>query len=423
MLIELVGINHRTAPVDVREKAAVRASKLADSLAGLREYAAQGVVLSTCNRTEIYLAGESGCHDAGLRFLETHLGHNGCDMSRHIYSFRDSEAVEHLFRVAAGLESMIVGEHEILGQVKQALDAAVEAAMASAPLRHLFQAAIRTGRRVRQETGISKNALSVSSVAVDLAEQVVGDLAGCQMLVIGAGEAGGLVARAARDRGVKRILVSSRTERRALALASSLDGTSVKMAELAPALDACDIVVTCAYAPRWILDAAKIQEAVSRRPDRPMVIIDIAVPRNVEPSVAGMNNVFLHNIDDLVKIADANRRQRQGEVRKAEAIISDEVAGFNAWRHDYEVKPLVSNLMQKAEDIRQAQLSKTLKKLRPMTEEERYNLDMMTRSIVIKLLQDPIKYIKAHGNGNGDGARTISRVFQLEQEEEKCEKE
>ena len=234
MHVSLVGVNHRTAPVAIREKLAIRSAKLSDSLLLLHRYVSQGIILSTCNRTEVYAVHGDGCHaeEASLNFLKAYLNIPDADLLQYAYVASGKEAVEHLFRIACGLNSMIVGEYEVLGQVGHALEVAEKAGMVNLPLRHIFQSAIRTGRRVREETGISKNALSISSVAVDLAARVVGDLQSSKILVIGAGEAGGLVVKVARDRGASRIVVASRTQERAATLAATLGGIPISLNNL-----------------------------------------------------------------------------------------------------------------------------------------------------------------------------------------------
>lgn len=410
----LVGINHRTAPVAIREKAAIRAGKLPESLALLHDYLPRGIILSTCNRTEVYAVSRDSSYarEASLNFLKAHLDIPEATLLKHIYVLTDKTAIEHLFRTACGLDSMIVGEYEVLGQVRQALETAEKVKMVSLPLRHLFQSAIRTGRRVREETGISKNALSVSSVAVELATRIIGGLKNCKMLVIGAGEAGRLVAKAARERGASHILVASRTRERASTLAEALGGIPIALSNLVEALNTSDIVVACAEAPHWIVTVPQVTEAMRNR-QLPLVIMDIAVPRNVEPAVAQIKNIFLYNIDDLTDIAKTNQRQRQGEIQKAEAIITTEVAKFTAWWQAFETRPLVTALMQKAEEIRRTQLNKTLKNLRPLSAEEQDNLEAMTKSIITKILQHPVHYLKANANHSGDYARILSELFQL----------
>ena len=418
MNICLVGVNHRTAPVAIREKAAIRAGKLNEALQLLRSYVSPGVILSTCNRTEVFTvtSGESHTEAAILAFLQAHLDVPDTALLKHTYILNDEAALEHLLRTACGLDSMIVGEYEVLGQVGQALEAAEKARMVNLPVRHLFQSAIRTGRRVREETEISKNALSVSSVAVDLATEVIGDLKSCKMLVIGAGEAGRLAAKAAKDRGVSQITVASRTRERASRLATALGGHPISMKRLVEELDSCSLVMACADAPHYLLDVPQIENAMKRRPELPLVIIDIAVPRNVAPAVSQIDNVFLHNIDALSSVAEQNRKQREGETQKVAEIITAEMTEFSTWWQSLEVRPVVKALMKKAEGVRHTQLNKTLKKLRPLSSEELDDLEAMTRSIVTKLLQEPINYLKANTNNNGKYADLVNELFRLEVE-------
>ncbi len=413
MQLSLVGINHQTAPVAIREKVAVRTEGLLDSLSLLRSYLPQGVILSTCNRTEIYATGNSpiDLEKASLRFLIERAGVSGTSLRRHVYLLKDSGAAHHLFRTTSGLESMIIGEFEVLGQVKQALEIAEQADMVNLPLRQVFTNALQTGRRVREETGISRNALSVSSVAVDLAAGIVGDLEQNRMLVIGAGEAGRLVAKVAKDRRIARIVIASRTKERARVLAETLQGIPADLDSLDNELNTATIVVTCAGAPHRILSASRVHKAMCNRPDLPLVIVDIALPRNVEPEVGRINNVFLYNIDDLTAISEANRKQREDETQKAEKIVAEEIEKFNLWWQQLDVRPLVGALMSKAERIRSAQLDITLKKLPPLSAEQREDLEAMTKSIVARILNDPIQFLKA--NTNGYHAEALRELFQL----------
>lgn len=412
MLFSLVGVNHQTAPVSIREKVAISVEKLGDALSQLHAYVPQGIILSTCNRTEIYATDSSGdAQKASLEFLRARLNVSPDSLPRYIYIAKDKDVAEHLFRVASGLESMIVGEYEVLGQIGQALEAAEKAGMVNLPLRHIFHSALRTGRRVREETGISRNALSVSSVAVDLAERIVGDLKQCRMLVIGSGEAGRLVAKAARERGTSQIVIANRTRERAEALAEALQGIPIGMDGVADELHRANIVVACAASPRRLLEAGRIETAMKDRPELPLVIIDIALPRNVAPGAAQVKNVHLYNIDALTEISNLNRKQREGEIQHAEAIIAEEVGKLASWWQDYDVRPMVSALMSKAEAIRSAQLGKTLRKLRPLSKEEQANLEAMTQSIVNKLLNDPVQFLKKNGNSNY--CQMVNDIFHL----------
>ena len=255
-------------------------------------------------------------------------------------------------------------------------------------------------------------------MAVNLAKEVVGDLDDCKVLVIGAGEVGRLVARAARERGASQIVVYSRSHKKALALAEALGCASVASGNLTEELTNADIAISCTAAPHTVLRLDQVERVMCVRPDRPLVIIDIAVPRDVAPEVKQLDNVFLYNIDDLTQISDLNRRQREGEIRKAEEIIAAEVANFASWWQAFEVRPIVSALMGKAERVRRLQLNRTLKKLRPLSDEERYSLEMMTKSIVAKILQDPILYLKTNANASGDYAEMINELFQLDREKQ-----
>lgn len=415
MYVSLVGVNYSTTPIKFREKFAIGTDKLHDSLLLLQHYVPHGIILSTCNRTEIYAVDNESTEEASINFLSAVTGVPFVDLLPHIYLRKNETAFNHLFRIASGLESMIVGEYEILGQVGQALEAAEQAGMVNLTLRQVFQSAIRTGRRTREETGISKNALSVSSVAVDMAARVVGELGNCKLLVIGAGEAGRLVVKIAKDRGVSEVVVASRTLERASALAGTLGGKPIGLNKLAEELNNTDVVVTCAGAPHRILGVHHLEQAMSQRPEIPLVIIDIAVPRDVEPAVKQIENVFLYDIDDLSEVSALNRQQRESEIQQAQEIITEEVSKLVAWWRSNAVRPVVSALMKKTEDIRYAQLTKTLKKLRPLSDEERENLDAMTKSIVTKILKDPIQYLKSNVN-NQDYADIVSKLFRLNTE-------
>jgi glutamyl-tRNA reductase len=416
MHLSLVGINHHTAPVALREKVSVRTGHLPETLQNMKQSMESGIILSTCNRTELYSleAQDHGREWRSCTFLQDYFGISQAELNEYTYRFMDREATQHLFRVACGLDSMVIGEYEVLGQVKNSLEAAENAGVASLPLRRIFTDAIRTGRRVRDETAISKNALSISSVAVDLAGRVVGDLASCRMLVIGAGEAGRLVAQAARDRGTRNAKVASRTFERATALAETLGGTPIHYENIVEEIESADLIISCADAPHHILTPFQVSPAMKKRPDAPLVIIDIAVPRNVEPAVGQMENVFLYNIDHLNEISEQNRRAREEEAGKAEEVIAFEVDRFDAWWQTHAVRPAIRALMARGDRIRTTHLQKTLKKLPPLTDEQRESLEKMTEAIVNKLLQEPIDYLKSCG-GSPVGSDIVSRVFNLEE--------
>jgi glutamyl-tRNA reductase len=421
----MVGIDHNTTPIASRERLAVNTAQLRDVLPSLSSYLYPSVILSTCNRTEVYTVGSDShfAQQASIHFLKDHANINDSELLPYVYVYQDRQAIEHLFRVASGLDSMIIGEFEILGQVGQALEVAEQAQTVDLPLRNLFQSAIRTGRRVREETLIGRNALSVSSVAVDLATEVVGDLSSRNILVIGAGEAGRLVAKAAKERGGRQIAVISRSWHSASALAAALGGRPAVFRDLNEELDNSDIVICCTAAPHTVLGINRIEETMQARPERPLVIIDIAVPRDVEPGVERIKNVYLHNIDDLVQISYSNHKLREEEIRQAEAIVKAEVDRFTSWWQTLEVRPTVSALVKKAESIRRAQLNLTLRRLPGLSDEEQHRLEAMTKAIVRKILHDPIQSLKGNVDRNVHTRESyiqlVRELFRLDEEKQK----
>jgi glutamyl-tRNA reductase len=416
MRVSLVGINHKTAPVEVRERVAISSTDLAGALSDLNSFVSHGLILSTCNRTEVYATG-AGAKEGILHFLTSHLGIPMEVLEEHIYCATDADAIDHAFRMASGLDSMVVGEFEILGQVGTALDAAEKAGMTNLALRQLFRNAIRTGRRVRDETAISRNAVSVSSIAIDLITEVVGDLMESKMIVIGAGEAGRLVAKTARERGMSRLYVASRTRERASALADELRATAMSLVDLTEELKTTNVVVACTNAPHWILEPDQISRVLSCRNGTPLMIMDISVPRNVDPAVASLRNVFLYNIDDLSKISEANRQGREAEIEKAAEIVNAEREKFLAWWQTLTYRPVVKSLMTKAEEIRRSHLEMTVRKLHPLTDDEMEHLESMTKAIVTKILRDPVECLKRSGDNNGDYASVVSEIFRLNRED------
>ena len=417
MQIHVAGVNHSTTPIEIRERLAVSSDHFSGALSLLHQYVPQGLILSTCNRIEVYSVAESSdSSQPGTDFFKAWANISDADLSPYIYCYRNEAAVRHLFRVASGLDSMIIGEFEILGQVKNSLEEANKARMVEHPLRTLLHQALRVGRQVREETGISKNALSVSSVAVELAAKAIGDLTRCKALVIGTGEAGRLVAKALKERGVANITTTSRSYEKASALAKSLGGSSVDIGSLGQELTGCDIAISCTGAPHLILDLKTLENAMSARANQPLVIIDIAVPRDVDPAVGRLSNVFLYDIDDFTHISERNRKQRETETQKAMEIIESEVKRFTSRWQTMEVKPLISSLVEKAEAIRQAQLKMTLKKLRRLSTEEQQSLEAMTEAIVQKILHDPIQRLKKDAHGRDDYIRLVTELFQLDKD-------
>jgi glutamyl-tRNA reductase len=417
----VVGVNHSTTTVAIREKLAISAGQLSNTLASFSGYAGQGVILSTCNRTEVYTTGNDD-HNAEQDCIDFLLAYSNIynpDLRRYLYIYRDKEAIEHLHRVASGLDSMIIGEFEILGQVGRALEAAEKVGMVNLPLRNLFRNAIRTGRMVRGETLISRNALSVSSVAVDLAMEVVGNLSDCRILVIGAGEAGILVAKAIRERGARHIAVIARSKQRASNLAAVVGGRSAVMSNLGDELSNSGVVISCTGSPHLVLDLHHIKEAMETRPGIPLVIIDIAVPRDVEPAVGQLNNVFLYNIDHLTAVSESNRELREKETRSAGAIVETQADKFFWWLQALKARSTVSDLVRNVEQIRQRQLDMTIKKLHGLSDDERDILEAMTKAIVNKILHEPIKCLKENAHNETGYTKLVRSLFSLDGKKQK----
>ena len=418
MKVCLVGVKYGTTPIAIRERLAIGSSQLGDALLLLHNYVSEGVILPTCNRTEVYTVTDKGSSPEStvIPFFKAWVNLSDADLLPYTYIHQDEAAIKHLFCVASGLDSLVIGEFEILGQLDRALKEAEKMHLAGLPLVSLFHQALGVGRRVRTETGISRKALSVSSVAVELAAAVVGDISNCQILVIGAGEAGRLVAKAAKERGGRQITIASRSQERASALATTLGGDSVSLDNLAQELSNSDIVITGTAAPHLIVRPPMVKEAMSARPKRPLVIIDIAVPRDVDPEVKQIDNVFLYDINDFTSIIESNREQRENEMQMALKIVEEETERFiSRWRA-YEVKPIITALVTKAENVRQAQFSKTLKKLPGLSDEERASLEAMTKSIVQKILHEPIQCLKKNTHKKEDYTQVVNELFHLEKE-------
>ena len=413
--IVAVGLNHTTAPVQAREQLSWNSEQLPGLLEDLRTSGIPGVALSTCNRSEFYLIETSegdGC--ARLKQLLTRrFGASSQDLERYLYVHEDYHAILHLFRVVSGLDSMIVGEEQIIGQVRQAYNAAVQAGTLPGLLSRLFQQASRAGRRVRRETGISGNALSVSRACVELARSVVGDLSASSVLVVGAGEAGQTAAEALSLAGARNITVTNRTYARAVELAGSLSGRALPFDRLSEALGESDIVIGCTGSPGYVLQAGLIDRAMAFRPERPLFLMDIAVPRDIDPDAASVSNVSLRDIDDLEAMSQASRGDRAQQIAAAEALAKEEASQFDQWRRGLDSLPPVIGLRQHADRVRRQELQRTLKRLNgKLTGEELASLDAMTKAIVNKLLHSPTTYLK--GQPPPRGLTTAEEIFGLD---------
>lgn len=399
MKLLVFGINHNTAPVELREKFAVPEKKLEETLRLLDEKSPdlpEKVILSTCNRMEVY-ARASNMEKSVDELKNFFCGYHEVDretLDKCSYVLTLEEAVEHLFKVAASLDSMIVGEPQILGQVKGAYTAARQLRSTGMVLNRLFEQSFTVAKRIRTETGVAENAVSVSYAAVELAKKIFGDLSAKTTLLIGAGEMIELAAKHLLSQGVETVLVSNRTYERAVELATEFNGEAVRFDRLHDELKRCDIVISSTGAPHFVVRKDLAEKVIAERYNRPMFFIDIAVPRDIEPSVNDIDNCYLYDIDDLKNVVEANLAERDKEARRAEDIIRREVSQFFVWLDHLEVAPTIARLKEQAEAVRRGELEKTLKRLNGLSGEDRETLDKMTRAMMNKFIHAPIVNLK-----------------------------
>lgn len=398
MRLFAVGLSHRTAPVDLRECVDFARGGLDSALAAL---AARGagrelVVLSTCNRAEIYAAGETDATaEAVSRFFSEYHRVPHEQVAEHLYLRRGADAARHLFRVAAGLDSLVVGEPQILGQVKAAYATAQDLHHTGTLTHRLFHAAFTAGKRVRAETSLGEGAVSISYAAISLARKIFGHLQGRRVLILGAGEMAKLTGVHLQAQQVGDMAIASRTFATAEGLAARVGGRAVRWEALDEALAAADIVITATGSPEPVLTRRRIGEIMRPRRGRPIFLIDIALPRDVEPAVGSLDQVFLYNIDDLQAIVQENLARRGSELARAEAIVNEEVARFTAWMQSREIVPTVVALRRRFETIRQGELARLEPKMSGLPPEARARVDEITRLIVEKLLLTPTEQLKA----------------------------
>jgi glutamyl-tRNA reductase len=421
MKILLVGLSHKTAPVEMREKLAFSPSMLRSALTHFDhlhpqahlEDVREGVILSTCNRLEVYtlVRNPEVAGEAIINFLGRACGVSPDLFRNQLYVYHDDDAVRHLFRVAAGLDSMVLGEPQILGQITEAYEAALSQGAAGTVLSAMFRSAIHGGKRVRTETAIGVNPSSISSVAAALTGQLLGDLSERQVLLIGAGEMGAIAVRALRRRGVSRIVVANRTHQNAEQLAREWGGQAVTFQQLTEAMIAADIIISSTGAPHTILNRAMLEPAMAIRPARPLLIIDIAVPRDIDPDVTEISHVHLHDIDDLQSQADDNVRERESEIPRVEAIVEKEMAHFLDWLASLDVVSTITDLRHQVEAIRQRELERLFNRL-DLDERERELVATMSHRLINKILHEPTLRLKQEA-ANGNGALYISTMRQL----------
>ena len=417
-----IGMNHETAPVELRECLAKDPAHADRALAMMRELACvkEGMFLSTCNRVEALFTTEQTDEAKGsvIAVLSKLGGMPSESLCSNLFTYEDRDAVRHIFRVASSLDSMVIGEPQILGQIKEAYTSATKENTTGVILNRLLHRAFHTAKRVRTETGISDAAVSVSYAAVELAKKIFYDFKGKKVLLIGAGEMAELAARHLLSQGVSAITVANRTFQKAVEVAQVFKGVPVSFEEIGAQLLEADIVISSTAAPGYVITHDQVKGSMKKRRNRPLFFIDIAVPRDVEPEVNDLENVYAYDIDDLKGIIQVNRGQREEEAIKAERIVEEEVIKFEQWLKTLEVVPTIVSLKEKAETIRQAELKKSLSSLGELSPSQMKSLETLTLSITEKILNDPILFLKQKadrplGKTYLDTAR---RLFRLDRE-------
>ena len=409
MSLILLGINHKTAPIELRERVAIPRENLAAAARSLADTAGvtEAIILSTCNRVEILTAADSPNVDIS-NFLHQHLSIDPALLRPHIYEFRDREAVRHLFRVAASLDSMVVGEPQILGQVKEAYTVAREAGTVSTQLEPLLQSAFAAAKKVRSETEIGNSTVSIASVAVDLAQKIFASLAGKKVFLVGAGKMSELAARHLVQQGASTILLTNRTQERAERMAQHFTGSVIPQVvpwdQLQQTASQADIIITSTGASHPIFRREHGQAFLQKRKNRPMFFIDIAVPRDVDPEMNRLEGIFLYDIDDLQSVANAHLAERTREAADAEALISAEVDRYQLRLRTVNVAPLIISLQQRAEELRQAEIRRIQSRLGSLNPEQTAAVEALSRALVNKFLHPPMQALKQAAR-DGDSAR------------------
>ncbi len=418
--IVLVGVNHKETPVEIRERLAFTQSKIEDSierLVGFEEIA-EHIILSTCNRVEIYARVRN--HEEGINFIKKFIADfHGISLEvldQYFYCYRDHQAVEHLFKVSSSLDSMVLGEAQILGQVKDAYGIAKTYSATGVVLNQLFEKAFNVAKKVREETGIAERGVSISSAAVELARKIFEDLENHTVMLVGTGEMAELAAKHLISYGVKTVYVASRTYERAVNLAKTLNGSALSFGSFKEELHKADIVITSTAAPTFIIYKDVVEKAIHTRKNKPIFFIDISVPRDIAPEVNDLDNIYLYDIDDLQGVVDANIKEREKEAEAAVEIIQGEVEKFKNWIVALDAVPTIVEIRNKVEAIRKEELEKTLKKMPHLSDDDKNILRQMAASITNKILHKPTVNLKRKTQSQ-DGhvyLKAIRHLFHLD---------
>jgi glutamyl-tRNA reductase len=415
-MIIVVGLNHETAPVAVREAVAFPRERLPEALARVREDAglAEAMILSTCNRVEVYGRTAEASLEAVAAFLARFHDRATGEIGPHLYRLEGEAAVRHAFRVAASLDSMVMGEPQILGQVKEAYASAEKAGSLGSVLTALRNRSLGAAKRARTETAIGRNAVSVSHVAVELARKIFGELRDRAVLLVGAGKMSEIAARQMVRDGARATVLGGRTFEKAEQLAAALGGRCGPFETLRSELAQADIVISGTGAPGVVIDRDDVAAAQAARRGRPLFVIDIAVPRDVAADAGKVPGVFLYDLDDVKKVAESNLRERKREAAAAERIIEEEVQAFLEWRRSLDVVPLLVDLRKRADAIRKTEIEKARRRLGPLTPEQEGAIDAVTAAIVNKLLHGPTVQLKEMaGNSQPEHVGFIRKLFGL----------
>jgi glutamyl-tRNA reductase len=413
MKLLITGVSHKTAPVEVRECLAFREESLPAALADLRsrEGIVEAVILSTCNRVEITVTTDDSADPQSVvdAFLADQKGISPQTIGPHLYRHEGQAAIHHLFRVAASLDSMVIGEPQILGQLKTAYAAAKDCGALCGWLDGLLSRAFSVAKRVRSETGIGQMAVSISYAAVELARKIFGSLQNRTVMIVGAGKMSELAARHLRRSGASHVFVTNRTHERAVEMAKLFQGTPVEYTRFVSMLPEVDIVIASSGAPHYILHKDEMQRVISARRNKPMFLIDIAVPRNIEPTINDLDNVFLYDIDDLQEVVNANLRERMKEADHAESMVTEEVERMMARLKVAEVTPLIVGIQEQLEQIRAGEIDKARRKFGPFTPEQEQAIEALTRGIINKIAHGPISELRQNA-GQPEGAHVVAAI-------------
>ncbi|WP_291323614.1 glutamyl-tRNA reductase [Desulfonatronospira sp.] len=423
--IHLFGLSHKTAEVEIREKFALTGFNPIDAgLVTKQGPVCEALILSTCNRVEVLCVGIPEDEQVRNRVLETWAGFCGAQadlLARHIYHYTDRDAVRHLFSVAASLDSMVLGEPQILGQLKDAYRKAVDEHSTGVIINRMLHKSFSSAKRTRSETAVSSSAVSISYAAVELAKKIFGELDNHRAMLIGAGEMAELAALHLLNQGLKEIMVANRTLERARELADRFQGKAMCLEDIFNYLPQADIIISSTGSSSAIIRARDLREVLRKRKHSPMFFIDIAVPRDIDPDVNQLDNIYLYDIDDLQEVVEENLAGRKEEARKAEGIIEQEVAKFEKWLNSLDLSPTIVDLLNKGETIARKEVKKSLRNLpADLDDKTRQTMEHLAESLVGKLYHDPIAFLKRRSREEGSSEKYIDlarKVFNLDEEQ------